>query len=206
MGIQVLSANTDGIVIKCPRNRYDELNGIIADWESKTRFNTEETRYKAIYSRDVNNYIAVLDKPEKGKRYKGKGAFGEPTLRKDPQIAVCVNAVVEHIIEGTRIEDTVRNCQDISLFCSIQSVTGGAEKDGVYLGKMVRWYYRKNEYGAIVRAGSQNKVAKSTGGWPIMTMPTDIPDDLDYQWYINEAYDMLKQVGFYSQAKQGTLF
>src|SRR3546814_476101 len=43
-GIHVVSANTDGIVIKCPRNGVDLLNRIVAEWERITQYKTEETR------------------------------------------------------------------------------------------------------------------------------------------------------------------
>lgn len=61
VGIPVVSANTDGIIIKCPQTRYDDLNKVIAQWEGVTSFETEETRYTAIYSRDCNNYIAFVE-------------------------------------------------------------------------------------------------------------------------------------------------
>lgn len=60
-GIPVVSANTDGVVIKCPKALVDEMETIIAVWEFTTGFNTEETRYKAIYIKNVNNYIAFYE-------------------------------------------------------------------------------------------------------------------------------------------------
>ncbi|XSC42720.1 hypothetical protein ACF1BQ_031270 [Bradyrhizobium sp. RDT10] len=58
-GFRVVSANTDGIVILCPTDKEDALAAVIAKWERLTGFETEETEYSALYSRDVNNYIAV---------------------------------------------------------------------------------------------------------------------------------------------------
>jgi|TARA_B110000467_G_C18001091_1_gene305499 hypothetical protein len=46
-GIVVISANTDGIVIKCPVNLQSEMEKIILKWEKPTQFITEETRYRA---------------------------------------------------------------------------------------------------------------------------------------------------------------
>lgn len=60
-GIPVVSANTDGIVIKCPRSKLAKLNYLVGCWELNTGFDTEETRYKALYSKDVNNYIAIYE-------------------------------------------------------------------------------------------------------------------------------------------------
>lgn len=60
-GIEIISANTDGVVIKCPTDRQDEMLEIVKWWEKETGFETEETRYKAIYMQNVNNYIAVKE-------------------------------------------------------------------------------------------------------------------------------------------------
>ena len=76
-GIEVVSANTDGVVIKCPRNRKAELDEIVKEWERQTRFETDETPYLALLSRDVNNYIAV----KHDLSVKGKGAMGRGVTR-----------------------------------------------------------------------------------------------------------------------------
>jgi DNA polymerase elongation subunit (family B) len=70
-GIEVISANTDGVTIKCPKSRYNDLQATIKHWETVTGFATEEGRYKSVYMRDVNNYIALKEKGG----YKLKGAY-----------------------------------------------------------------------------------------------------------------------------------
>lgn len=144
-GIHVVSANTDGIVIKCPRNMVDTLNAVTAEWERITQYKTEETRYLALYSRDVNNYIAVkqtFDKAtntwlEKPDGIKSKGAYANPwgdsknlamRLHKNPTTTVCVEAVEKLLIEGVPIDHTIRNERDIRKFVTVRSVKGGAVK------------------------------------------------------------------------------
>ena len=58
-GISVISGNTDGIVSKYHKDRHNDVRAIIAEWEKRTNFKTEETRYSAVYSRDVNSYVAI---------------------------------------------------------------------------------------------------------------------------------------------------
>jgi len=123
-GIQVVSANTDGIVIKCPASRMDELNALVAAWEKATGFETEETRYKALFSRDVNNYIAI--KAQGG--YKGKGAFAAPAISKNPQNAICVEAVAAWLEHGVPVGETILRCTDIRKFVTVRTVRGGAIK------------------------------------------------------------------------------
>ena len=150
VGISVVSANTDGIVIKCPRNREEELSNIIKSWENHTGFKTEETKYKALLSRDVNNYIAVKENGT----CKTKGEYSNPwsdkklaifRFYKNPQTTICIEAITELLSNGTPIEETINNCKDIKKFVSVKNVRGGGVYKGGYLGKVVRWYYATGE-------------------------------------------------------------
>jgi hypothetical protein len=191
-GVCVVSANTDGIVLKYERSRINEVRSIEMGWELDTGFTLEETEYKAIYSRDVNNYIAV--KPSGA--YKGKGAYADAGLMKNPANRICVKAVVELLTKGAPIDSTIKTCRDITQFATIRQVKGGAEKDGSYLGKAVRWYYSRNTDSPILYASNGNKVARSDGAMPLMDLPDTFPSDIDYDWYITEAESILKEVGY----------
>lgn len=143
--IPVVSANTDGIVIKCPRRMQNVMMGIIRQWEADTNFTLEETRYMGLFSRDVNNYIAVKQKFDEEKKLwvevpdgtKGKGAYVNPwlskkrsqeKLKKNPAATICTEAVSEFLTKGTPIMTTIKSCTDIAKFICVRSVTGGAVK------------------------------------------------------------------------------
>ncbi|MCQ4311709.1 hypothetical protein NAV33_07345 [Pseudomonas stutzeri] len=121
-GIPVVSANTDGVVIKCPKARQDDLNAIVADWEARTNFETEETQYSALFSRDVNNYIAVKTDGS----VKLKGAFAEPGLQKNPANQIAIAAAVDALTKGVPVEETLAACKDITKFVTVRQVNGGA--------------------------------------------------------------------------------
>lgn len=217
-GIPVVSGNTDGIVIQCPKARYDELEAIVKEWERITNFETEETRYKAIYSRDVNNYIALK---EDGK-CKTKGVYSEvgsalnSPLSKNPEAYIISMAVQAMIANGTPVEETIMSHGDnvkqtyypnpVTRFLSVRNVKGGAEKAGVFLGKVVRWYYAKGEAGAIHYVLTGNQVPKSLGASPLMDLPPSIPADLDYAYYIAEAKEALYDVGFMKRPHTPSFF
>lgn len=190
-GIPVVSANTDGIVIKCPRSKIGIMHLVIDEWEMATAFGTEETRYRAIYSRDVNNYIALKE----GKGYKLKGAYAPAGLSKNPTNEVCVDAVVRFLTDGSGIEDTIRACRDIRKFVTIRNVKGGAVKGDVYLGKAVRWYYALGETGTINYKVNGFKVAGTDAARPLMEIPETFPEDVDHDWYIREATSILNDIG-----------
>ena len=120
-GISVVSGNTDGIVIKVPRARADDVNSIVAWWERTTGFNTEETLYDGIFSRDVNNYLAI--KP--GGKAKGKGAFGEVSISKNPTNPIATEAVVTRLTLGKPVERTICECRDVRKFVTVRAVRGG---------------------------------------------------------------------------------
>jgi len=219
-GISVISGNTDGIVSKYHKDRHNEVRAIIAEWEKRTAFKTEETRYSAVYSRDVNSYVAIkTDGGDEEARFlderlgvKTKGAYCErgsalnSILSKNPEALVCSDAVISFLKNGTPVEKTIRECKDIRRFVSVKNVKGGGEKNGQYLGKVVRWYYPKGEAGYIAYVGSGNKVGKTDGARPLMDLPTEFPDDVNYEWYINEAVDMLYDCGGIRKAETASLF
>lgn len=120
-GLSVVSANTDGVVIHGKDSQYDRLNWIVADWESRTGFDTEETPYEAIYSRDVNSYVAV--KP--GGKFKGKGEFGSASLQNNPTCSICTDAMVAYLTKGIPVEKTIVKCRDITKFLTVRRVNGG---------------------------------------------------------------------------------
>lgn len=192
-GIPVVSANTDGIVIKCPTHKQEILSAIIAQWERETRFETEETKYVAVYSRDVNNYIAV--KPDGS--VKTKGAYATSGLSKNPTNTICVDAVIALLTKSTPLIATIKSSTDITKFVSVRTVKGGGYKDGQFLGKSIRWYYKAGETGEIVYANNGNKVPRTEGAQPLMDLPETFPTDIDYDWYEKEAQRILYDIGYW---------
>lgn len=125
-GIPVVSANTDGVVSRCPRVKEDVMRQIVRRWEKCTGFVMERTDYRSLYSRDVNNYVAIkLDGTAKT-----KGAFAEPGLQKNPTTQICVDAVVNLLVENEPLEDTIDFCDDIRKFVAIKMVAGGGQQQG----------------------------------------------------------------------------
>ena len=220
-GISVISANTDGIVSKCPRDQVDEMYEIISAWEKRTGFDMEQAIYESLYSMSVNSYIAVkaayesekevfntfpflrkeVEKGEQFKRgvkQKGLCAFagskGSPA-EKNPTNYICVDAVINYLTKGIPLEETIEWCPDVRRFLTVRRVTGGAVYKGDYLGKTVRWYRAKGERESIRYAENGNLVSKSTGARPLMELDGTLPHDIDYDFYKSEAVKMLGELG-----------
>jgi hypothetical protein len=123
-GIKVVSANTDGIVLKFNKARLEDVRKHIKNWEAATGFVMEETRYKALLSRDVNNYLAIKE----GGGVKGKGVYAGTAISKNPANEICVEAVKALLDKGTPIAQTIIGCRDIRKFLTVRTVRGGAIK------------------------------------------------------------------------------
>ena len=137
-GIPVISANTDGIIVKCPRDKVYVSEALIAEWQKRTGLEMETVEYLAVYSRDINDYIAVKSKfdPETkqwtrtpdGTKRKGEYAPTNLILKKAPDLEICADAVAEFLEKGTPVDYTIAACRDIRKFVIIQNVAGGAVK------------------------------------------------------------------------------
>lgn len=194
-GVQVLSANTDGIVMKYPRVMEDMVLRVVREWEARTGFETEETEYAALYCANVNNYIAV--KPDR--KVKTKGSYNIPEgifrFHKNPEHLISIDAAIAFLTKGIPVADTIKACRDIRRFLTVRTVKGGAVKDGVFLGKAIRFYWSTGAAGEIVYAASGNKVPKSDGARPVMELPGEFPGDVDFARYEAETIEILREIG-----------
>lgn len=206
-GIRVISANTDGIVSYCPQSKYDEMLQWINYWEKATGFVTEETQYKSYYASNVNAYFAVKDDLS----VKVKGPYSEvgsqtgTKLDNNPICLICSDAVKALLAHNIPIEKTIRECLDLTRFLTVRNVTGGAHKNHQYLGKVVRWAYCNNIVGTINYVKSGNKVAETENAQPFMDLPETFPD-INFQWYVDKATEILYDIGYLQRPKQIRFF
>jgi hypothetical protein len=209
-GIQVISANTDGIVMLVPHDKENALKQIVEYWEKTTGFTTEETRYKQYCARDVNAYFAVKEDNSvkvKGNPYSEVGSQSGTQLDVNPSILICSDAVKAFLAHNIPIEKTIRECKDFTRFVNVrQAKAPGAHKNGEYLGRVLRWYYAKGELGSINTVQANSKVADSDGGKPCMDLPRIFPDDINYQWYENKCTEILYEIGYLIRPKQMEFF
>jgi hypothetical protein len=87
-GIQVISANTDGIVCRIDRKLEDEYYEIAKGFEKEIGIGIEFTDYEIYFRRDVNNYISV--------KHKDDGKFPLASL-----------AVEKYIIDGINLGESL---------------------------------------------------------------------------------------------------
>jgi hypothetical protein len=205
-GIKAVSANTDGVVFRCPvehggaveksRLRSGLLSEIIEQWEADTGFELEMTEYRSLYSSSVNHYIAL--KPDGKSKAKGPGWTGRhegdirTQLMKNPSMEIVTLAVMAYLRDGTPLEQTIRAGTDVRDFLTVVNVRGGATWRSNYLGKVVRYIWSRDGDPILYKkphpsTGNHKKVPKSDGCRPVMTLPDELPIDIDYERYVAEA-------------------
>lgn len=199
-GYKVIYINTDGLM--CERNGSDKYKEIIKSWEDWTKLTLEENEVKFAMLKDVNNYII-----DEGK-IKSKGVFnlsvaGARLTTNYAKRRIVIQSVIDYVLNKTPIEETIRNSKDIRDFLIhwkfgsqfINKKCGDRE-----LGKVCRWYISNKSKDSITSINSTNGNAYSPQYANNVVLVDDlrkfkdIPSDLDYDFYINEAYSLYKDL------------
>ena len=189
--ISVVSANTDGIVAIVPHEKYVLYEALCKRWEKTTQLTLEETLYSAIYSRDVNSYLAIKTNGS----HKGRGLFNLNILTKNPICDITTIAAIQYLKNNIPISKTILQCTDITKLLVIRSVKGGGCWRGKYLGETVRWVYVKAGT-CITYKKNGNKVATSDGAFPVMDLSESFDfSKLDYDKYISIAEKIVLNSG-----------
>ena len=208
-GIHVISANTDGLIIKLPNDKKDKFNQITADWNKFNKMNADSESYKAYYCRDINNYFAIW---ENGK-VEFKGSLDPyqyiKDLKKGYDAPIVAIAVFNYFVHNVPVMDTLQNHKEILDFCKTQNVGRQFEvvyeqiKDGkievVHSQRHVRFYVARK--GVVIQKENVNTGQRSrlASGLPVKILnsldDTPIEDrDIDYKYYYEEAYKIIDPI------------
>lgn len=117
-GLRIVQLNTDGIMVECDRADLDKLNEICDEWQSRTGFELETDSVIKIAQKDVNNYVEI----QEGGKAKAKGGYlvkGISTVGAfniNNSCCIVATALKEYFVNGTPVEETIENCNDIFQF------------------------------------------------------------------------------------------
>lgn len=192
VGVVTLSANTDGIAIRCPKHLWDEVDKAVKEFGQSVCMQFEFTHYRVLAMKDVNNYIAVkLDRS-----LKVKGIYSPLSLSKNPTAQVSADAVGEWLARGKPMLETIK-AAPFKDFISARNVTGGGQQGDQFLGKVVRWYQSTDTLPPITYISNGNRVPKTEGVKSCMDVEDFIthPPDLDITWYLKESLKIASVLG-----------
>ena len=208
-GIHVISANTDGIIVKLYKDKEEQFKTITDSWCQFNKMTADSERYKIFITRDINNYFNV----QTNGNIEFKGALDPKQYLKDLKKGydepVVAKAVFEYFTNNIPISETLRKHTDILDFCKTQNV--GKQFDVVYSivenGKIktitsqrhVRFYVSTK--GVIIQ--KQHKVTKKrsnlASGRPVVILNSldDKPIEernIDYGYYYEECYKIIDPI------------
>lgn len=117
-GLKIVQLNTDGIMVQCRKEYISQLDEICDEWQSRTGFELETDSVIKIAQKDVNNYVEI----QEGGKAKAKGGYlvkGISTVGAfniNNSCCIVATALKEYFVNGTPVEETIENCNDIFQF------------------------------------------------------------------------------------------
>lgn len=208
-GIHVVSANTDGIVIKLPRNKFDLYKEITDRWNEFNKMGADYEEYDELVTRDINNYFAI----QTNGSIEFKGSLDPKQyikdLKKGYDMPIVAEAVFEYFVHNTPVMDTLKNHTNILDFCKTQNV--GRQFDVIY-GKVidnvpteiksqrhVRFYVSNTGVRIQKKHTVTGKTSNLASGLPV-TLLNNLDDkpieerDINYAYYYEEAYKIIDPI------------
>lgn len=113
--LQLIQLNTDGWVVSVDRDELDAVTGAVEAWQERTGFTVDTDFIDTIVQANVNNYVmrTVGDSVKAKGGVVSKHAGGD---FKSNSATIIDKAVVDYLLDGTPIESTVADCDDITRF------------------------------------------------------------------------------------------
>ena len=164
--LEIVQLNTDGIMVSFDESEYNKVLEITKEWEQRTGFELEEDRIKAIYQKDVNNYVEIPyeGKPKIKGGYLVRGIAPAGAFNINNNATIVAKAIVEYFVNGISPEDTINNCNDIFEF-QIIAKAGSKYREAYHLvdgqpqsiQKVNRVYATADErYGKLFKIKAEN--------------------------------------------------
>ncbi|KJU84696.1 DNA-directed DNA polymerase [Candidatus Magnetobacterium bavaricum] len=193
-GIKVLSANTDGILIHLRSDQVSVYDDILNWWKELIRFSIDTQEHRKYARRDVNDYVAL----QNNGKVKCKGIFLQYDIDKKCDGRIIREALVAYFTKNTPIEKTIKNGEDILKYVFYFKAKDGFELyyNGQKMQKTNRWYISKRGRKLEKRKGEKSINIEA---WSKVVLINDlktlsIPDDLDYDYYIEECRKVVDNI------------
>ena len=212
-GIEVVSANTDGIVVKLHKKNKAKFEEIADEWKRLTKLDADSEEYRCYINRDINNYVIE----ELNGKVSYKGAL-HPTmyavdLQKGYDMPIVAQAVVDYFLNDKPILETLYECKNILDFCKTQNVgrqfhvefTVGTKRE--ILQKNVRFYVT-NKGGVIEKVNDNSGDRSGLCAGKQVTILNTLDDkrieyrNINYSYYYQEALKIIDPIKLSISPKQ----
>lgn len=212
-GIEVMSANTDGIVVKLYKRNKAKFEEIANDWKKLTKLDADSEEYKCYINRDINNY--VIEEINGKVSYKGdlNPNMYAVDLQKGYNMPIVAQAVVNYFLNNKPVLETLYECKNILDFCKTQNVgrqfhvefTVGINRE--ILQRNVRFYVTNK--GGVLEKVNDNTHGRNDmcAGYQVSILNT-LDDkrieyrNINYSYYYQEALKIIDPIKLNISPKQ----
>jgi len=217
-GINVISANTDGVTILVKNTSFDTMTAINKWWMDVTQYELERTDYQKIIFSTVNDYLAIKTNGE----IKKKGDFlTDFELHKNKSARIVPIALERYFVNDIPVADTIHNHTNIYDFCLRQKASKDFHYEGVANGKKTVYnklirYYVSNKGEKLLKVKNpecQSNAADvsqvEAGEWVMHVcnhLPPDHPlDNINYAYYIERAERIISKIQLEGKKRKVTI-
>lgn len=135
LGIQVISANTDGVTSKVPKTLKEEYFNVCEQWKNKFHYGVEFSNYSLYIRTSISDYLAMF----KSGKIKRKGDFKiDIDVTKGYGSPIMSKAINRYFLENIPLMDTIMNkdgSNSIYDYCLIQGVDKSYQTELHYIDK-----------------------------------------------------------------------
>jgi len=208
-GINVISANTDGVTIRIKKTLIDKMHEINAWWSELTKYELERADYQKIIFSTVNDYLAIKTDGE----VKKKGDFvTDFELHKNKSARIVPLALEQYFLCDIPVDTTIKSHDNIFDFCLRQKASKDFHYEGVdkstgekkIYNKLIR-YYISNTGEKLLKvknedsdSGAANVSQVEAGEWLATVcnhLKKDHPlDNINYDYYIERAERIIYKI------------
>lgn len=204
-GIEVVSANTDGIVVKLYKKDKAKFEAIADAWKEATKFEADAEEYECYINRDINNYIIK----ELNGKVSYRGALHPKMYANDLQkgydMPIVAQAVANYFLENKPVLETLYECTNILDFCKSQNVGQQYHVEftqGFTTKEMQRYirFYVSNKGGTIEKVNNIDRSRSNLCAGNLVTIINTLDDkrieyrNINYSYYYNEAQKIIDPI------------
>ena len=198
LGATIIQINTDGVLYRIKKAKYDELQTVIKDFEELTKLGFETDAFDNFYQLAVNDYFGL----QSNGKIKEKGSFITKVRRgKGLTPTIIPKAVIKYFLEGVKPEEYIKSCTDIKDFLMSEK-TGKqwtVEYNGVKQQRTNRFYASTDGY-FLYKWKMENGEKKyqnmlTASGITLLNNFDNLKENpkINYQYYITEANKIIAQ-------------
>ena len=217
--LKIVQLNTDGIMVECSEEQLKAIDEICDEWQARTGFELETDSVAKIAQKDVNNYIEVqADGSHKRKGgYLVRGIAPAGAFNINNNACIVATALKEYFVNGTPVEETIEQCDDIFQFQLIAKA-GMKYREAYHLvdgkqeavQKVNRVYATKDErYGKLFKVKAEDDSTAKIEMLPehcIIDNDNQLTiEDIDKEFYVQMAKKRINDfLGIKPEKKKST--